>query len=272
MVVEVKNSKGTVLMARVSSSDALNFVRTVELPPPPKGEALGAGAEFVPNETQDQAVIVGSDIISFVKGVTDSRRQDLINSALLAQLVANKQVPDPTHVFTWYGAYFDALTNIGWTIQDRQFVDHVESSSDLEAHRAILSLATGLLGPSAPALKVITSTLQALQQMGEDSPWITIFNRESQFLKTVRFQVTLAEDAPGGQFLVTLMAFGVVAESRLTQVLFLKFRANDVRLKHSSGKVTINTVVLDSIREEMSNRLAGFAADYIRGLPDLQPS
>jgi hypothetical protein len=43
---------------------------------------------------KDQAVIVGSEITSFVKGVTPEQGQDIINSALLAQLVAKKRVPD----------------------------------------------------------------------------------------------------------------------------------------------------------------------------------
>jgi hypothetical protein len=105
--------------------------------------------------------------------------------------------------------------------------------------------------------------------MDENSPWITLFNRESQFAKSARFQVTLAEQQPDAQFLVTLMAFGLVAASTLTQVLFFKFKTNDVRLKHSSGKVTINTYVLDSIREAVKDRIAGFSSDFIQALPSL---
>ena len=65
------------------------------------------------------------------------------------------------------------------------------------------------------------------------------------------------------------MAFGLLAETTLTQVLFFKFNSSDVRLKHSSGKVTINTTVLDNIRDAVSQRIAKFSADYVRGLPDL---
>jgi hypothetical protein len=36
---------------------------------------------------KDQAVIVESETTSFVKGITPEQRQDIINSALLAQLV-----------------------------------------------------------------------------------------------------------------------------------------------------------------------------------------
>jgi len=113
----------------ISSKTALAFVRDAELPPTPraakakaKGQAKGFAAtaktaapvaEFDFDKNKDQALVVGSDIISFVKGVTEERRQDLANSALLAQLVANNKVRNKAHVFAWYDAYFDALTNIG---------------------------------------------------------------------------------------------------------------------------------------------------------------
>jgi hypothetical protein len=252
-----------------ASPSALNFVRTVELPPAPRDLARREVAHFDFQKAKDQALVVGSDIISFVSGVTPERREDIVNSALLAQLVATKRVKDSTHVFTWYDHYFDTLTNIGWAIQDRQFVDHVESSQNLQAHKVIIELATTLLGPQAAALTLVKQTLEALQKMDVNSPWITVFNRESQFAKTARFQVTLAEEKPDGQFLVTLMAFGIVAQSTLTQLLFFKFKSNDVRLKHSSGKVTIKTHVLDSIREMVKERIGAFADDFIKGLPTL---
>src|SRR5262245_2715396 len=86
-------------MHKASSSEALEFVRNVELPSVSKYEAPQDVAEFDFKKDKDQALVVGSDIISFVKGVTEERRKDIVNSALLAQLVANKKVPNITHVF-----------------------------------------------------------------------------------------------------------------------------------------------------------------------------
>jgi hypothetical protein len=253
-----------------SASDALEFVETVELPTPPRSEAdLEAAAAFDFDKAKSQALVVGSDIVSFVKGVTEERRLDIVNSALLAQLVAKKRVPNATQIFPWYDAYFDALSNIGWVIQDREFSEHKETSADFQAHEAILTIAASLLGPNVAALQVIKATLNALKQMRDNSPFIRLFNRESQYAKTARFQIMLAEQAESAQFLVTLMAFGLVAEATFTQVLFFKFRSNAVELKHSSGKVTINPTVLESVRDAMKRKLAAYAKDYVAKLPDL---
>ena len=218
---------------------------------------------------KDQAVIVGSEITSFVKGVTPEQRQDIINSTLLAQLVAKKRVPDATDIYRWYDQYFDVLSNIGWLIQDRQFATYSESSDGFEAHQAIIDVAKTLLGPNLAALAVVQSALASLKSMSENSPWITLFNRESKVAKTARFQVSVAERAQDGQFLVSLLAFGLEAQSELTQVLFFRFMTNDARLKHYSGKVTIDSDVLAGVRQAIKEKVVSFAGGYVRALPDL---
>jgi hypothetical protein len=105
--------------------------------------------------------------------------------------------------------------------------------------------------------------------MSAESPWITIFNRESQSAQTARFQVTLAEQGEEDQFLVSLMAFGLEAKATLTQVLFFKFKSSEASLKHYSGKVTIDTHVLTNVRDLIKNKIATHAIDYIMALPDL---
>lgn len=65
------------------------------------------------------------------------------------------------------------------------------------------------------------------------------------------------------------MAFGLTARSTLTQVLFFKFQSTDVTLKHRSGKVTIVADVLESVRDAISTKIARFATDHVRSLPDL---
>jgi len=39
-------------------------------------------------------------------------------------------------------------------------------------------------------------------------------------------------------------------------------------LKHYSGKVTINTDVLDSVRDAIASQLADHSAEFVKQLPD----
>lgn len=257
---------------KVTLESAANFVRTTELPPALAVEESAAVATDVsPTELADaknQASVVGSDIISFVSGVTVEQRQDLINSALLAQLVAKVQVPDRTKLYDWYNAYFEVLKQIGWVIQSEQFATYQASSIGFEAHEAIIGLATTLLGAAPAALAVVKATLDALKNMkaNANSPWLRIFNRESQSGQTAHFQVTLADK---GQFLVTLMAFGLEAKSTLTQVLFFKIHTSEDILKNYSGKISINSKILAGVRDQIEKKLVDHVNAYVKNLPDL---
>src|SRR5262245_40695599 len=133
-------------MSTVSEARALEFVRRAALPPQPRGrmEETGAAVTAALDAAKNQAAVVGSDIISFVQGVTPERRRAAIHSSLLAQLVAKQRVPDQRDIYAWYIAYFDVLANIGWSIQDKGFATYAEYTQGFEAHEAILQIAATL--------------------------------------------------------------------------------------------------------------------------------
>jgi hypothetical protein len=256
-------------MSSVTPTQARAYLDSLALP-----SRRDAGFEGVPPSTvfdqaKNQALVAGSDIVSIVKGVTPERREYLANSAVLAQLVANQKVKDPTKIYEWYDAYFDVLTNIGWAVQDRGFVTYTETRDNLEAHEAIIQIATVLLGPGTTALLLVKTTLDALKAMNKDSPWITIFSREAEKAHAARFQVMLADQTEHGQLLVSLMAFGLEASRAITQVLFFKFQSNDVTLKTCSGKVTISSDVLDAARDKVRDLVKNHAVNYLKELPQL---
>jgi hypothetical protein len=219
--------------------------------------------------THNAAAVVGSDVVAFVEGVTPERREAIVNSSMLAQLVATQKVGDPSKIYEWYDAYFDVLANIGWVIEDRGFAEYQQRADNFAAHEAILAVAATLLGGAPTALALVTSAINALKKVDESTPWITIFSRESQHAKAARFQVSLAEQQVDGQFLVTLMAFGLEATSSITQVLLFRVRHDEARLRQYSGKVTINTTVLDGLRDALRQKLVAHATDFVAALPPL---
>jgi hypothetical protein len=84
-------------MVTITPGTARQFLHALELPP-----STARGFEAAPlidfNEQKNQAMVVASDIVSFVKGVSVERRQDITNACLLAQLAANKKVPDRSRI------------------------------------------------------------------------------------------------------------------------------------------------------------------------------
>ena len=94
-------------MTTVASARA--FVSSAELPAVlpsvlADGDAV-AMPDFAFDTAKEQAAVVGSDVISFITGITPEQRSDLVNATLLAQLVAKKKHPLPQDikgVIAWY--------------------------------------------------------------------------------------------------------------------------------------------------------------------------
>jgi hypothetical protein len=252
-------------------ADARTHVANVTLPdPPPKVLSDNPPTpDFVFNAAKEQAVVAGSDVISFVKGLTPEQRSDLVNASLLAQLAAKKKFPAPQDfegVKAWYQKYFDVLSNIGFVIQDQGFAEYKETADTFEAHEAILDVAAAILGPASSALKIVTTTLQSLKKMDTDSPFLTLFHRESRSARTARFQVTLADEDETAQLRIRLMAFGIEAKAAVTQVLFFRFKQNESSLHHHSGTVTINSTILGGVRDDIAKKLGVFTKTAVAGL------
>jgi hypothetical protein len=260
-------------MNSITAASALDFVARAELPPIRRtrsSEADAGESEPVLFATEkNQATVVGSSIVSFATGVPAAQREAISNSTLLAQLLAKRKVTDPRRMDEWYDAYFDVLTNIGWVLQDKSLSEYRESSTDFESHKAIMAVATTLLGPAPAALALVKTTVDAIQSMDSRTPWLTIFSRESQSARAARFQIGLAEQDASGQTFVSLMAFSLDARATITQLLFFKAKASDVTLRHCSGRVTINTAILETAHTAIKDRLKSHVSDYVRALPEL---
>lgn len=261
-------------MTKDPGASALDFVSTLELPAAPaplEGPVEDStGAAF--QTAKNQASVVGSELISFVKGVTPETRQAIANSALLAQLAANKAVPSNGDIYRWYDRYFDVLGKIGWIVQDRGFTTYKATGNGFEAHEAILDVAASLLGPAATSAVILNETIKALRSLKDaNSPLITVFDRQSQHAQAARFQVSLVQDNADKDFLVALLAFGLEANTKVTQVLFFRYRSSDAILKHMSGKVTITPEIMARVAPAIEAKVAAFQTSFVRtlDLPDV---
>lgn len=110
-----------------ATTTALQFVEAAELPEAPAARfGFERSAEVALDEARDQAAVVGSEIISFVRGVSRERRRDIVNASLFAQLIAKKKVAEPANleeIAAWYNSYFDVLAHLGFSIWNARRVE-----------------------------------------------------------------------------------------------------------------------------------------------------
>jgi hypothetical protein len=251
-------------MAVITPAISSAFVQSVKLPAAPRRtRALADTPPVELKATDAQSLVVGSGLIVAAANVPVQTREDLINCTLFAQLAASGTVSDPTQVSKWYDAYFRTLTALGWAQSDTQFEEYAFSSQNAEAHKAIMKVLAVLLGPQAAVLAVVQTAIEALQSMNENSPWITLFDRQSKIGKSAHFQVATAQLDPSGLLQTALVAFDLKATSTLTQVLFFKFSSSSTSLKFASGKATIYEAALKDQREAIAARLAAYRTAYV---------
>ena len=164
------------------------------------------------DKAKNQALVVGSGVFAFAKGVDAEVREAISASALLAQLVANKRAPKDKPL-KWFEEYSSVLQNIGWTLQSKDWTDYTAKGTAVEVHEKIIEVMTVALGPSVAATAILAATVKALRGMNSGSSWFTIFSRESQKAKIARFQVGLVETGPDSDVFVSLLGCLIKAEN-----------------------------------------------------------
>lgn len=229
----------------------------------------GDDAEKVFDQAKNQAQVVGSGVFSFATGVTPQVREAISDTALLAQLVANKRVDVAADPLRWFREYGDVLQNLGWTLQEGSWDDYSTGGTAVEVHEKIVEIMTALLGPGATALKIITTTVAALKGMKSDSSWITIFSRETQKAKLARFQVGLVTTEPTGEVFVHLLMTYIQAKKSITQVLVFKYKEDKAKFQASSGKISINRTALEGVLPAVRAKIAAYQASYLSSIKDL---
>ena len=96
-------------------------------------------AEEAATSGEEEGYINNKSIISFVSNVSGQNRQDVLNSVLLAQLVADFKVPltpDITEeqLIQWYEEFIKVLNGVGWVNEKKEFskFDAGESIFEME--------------------------------------------------------------------------------------------------------------------------------------------
>jgi hypothetical protein len=254
------------------SNRAVEFVRSIDLSGTPRGllaQNAATEASEIFASAKSQAQVVGSGLFSFAKGVTPDTREAISNSALLAQLVANKRVSAEQAPTEWYAAYQDVLQNIGWVLQDRGWADYTAEGIAVEVHQKVLEVLQIALGPSAAALSIIRSAIDVLQAMTPGTSWFTIFNRESQHARIARFQIGLVETDEAADAFVSMLACLIEARAAVTEVLVFKFRSEHASFKANSAKVSINSAALQELLPAIRTKVRAYQADYVSSIKDI---
>ncbi len=256
---------------RLSPEQSRRFVESLTIDPPERTRGAKAIAESLeslkPTYTESQqAVVIGSQIAEFEAGIPAAMRSQISNSFLLAQLAAKKMISqNGGGAREWFEKYVDVLTSIGWIGEGIAVAGHEVRGDTLQAHKEIVTVIATALGPAAAAASVVLAALNGLKEMTENSPWITLFDRQSQS-KTVQ-QFHCARPGGGqrctcrGLGLFRTFGVGISHPGAVLQVLFVQCQTAP-----SSSQLSMNEAAFDEVKDLVKEKIAEHVSGMISAI------
>jgi hypothetical protein len=245
----------------ITGVTATAFVRKTQLPPVSRGITESDATPVTFDPDKDQAWVVGPQIFSFMRGVTAERREMISTSALFASLAADAAT-QAIKSDAWYRAYSNALTNLGWVLQETTRRSFDQEHKGSKVHEAVIEFIVAL-GVGGTALTVVTAALKAMQKVDDNKPWITLFDRQTRSEDIIGFQVGLVDQTAEGDFQVKLMSFSLKLAKTRTQVLFIDFATFGVHMDSIGSTVTVSDGVLQDAMSALKERLKAYVRSYV---------
>ncbi len=245
----------------ITKLTAIQFAQKEELPPISKDIGAVQPPPLTFDPDKDQAWVVGPQIFSFIKGVTAERREMIANSALFASLVADA-TGKQRESEAWYTTYTNALTRLGWVLQDSTNRHYDQEHKGSTVHEAVLEF-VAVLGVGGTALGIVTAALKAMQKVGDNKPWITLFDRQTNSENLTGFQVGLVSQDANADFQIKLMSFTLKLTQINTQILFIKFDTFGVHMDARGSSVTVSDEILREALPALKARLKSYVSSYV---------
>jgi hypothetical protein len=242
----------------------IQYVRELELLEPKesfpmeRGELESAGAKMI--DGAEQSFVNAKSLISFVSAVSEQRRNDVLNSVLLAQLAANKKFPGDEQTIDWYKEFVRVLNNLGWAIEAAEFSNFTSAGTVFEVENAIIDILTVAFGSAF--IPIILKTLSAIKGLSDGNGRITAFEKNTHSLSKGAFQIGLANETNGSVSL-DIGTFLLTSSNEIKRILFFKSTEDKTSLDYCSRKGVLNDDVYATIRDAVETKLGTKATDFI---------
>lgn len=248
-----------------SASEIQDYVTSLDLPRP-RSTRAAAEPPKVTFKEEKEVVAVGPQLTEFSDTVPVELRPLISNSMLLAQLAADKSASQTDNVLDWHKKYRDVLAKVGWQVSDAEEKRREINDKNLSVHKAIIPVLTTLLGPAAAAASMVVTVLDGLHKMDADSPWITLFDRQSQHVHGAKFQISYVDADASGSASIKLLSCAIKAERTISQVLFFKFSSQRAEMHDLESTLRTNRDVLNAGKDSIAAKVSHFINDFVENI------
>lgn len=231
---------------------------------PSMAEADGA-VNTIDIDGLPDGVVTGSNLIQFPAGANAELKSSVALSLLAAQRVASNDpvVASPTQ---WLERHNTVLQNLNWRLDKGGTAKSEFKSINAAVHQAIIPFITAALGGAAAASLIVTA-LEQLQTMDKDSPWITLFDRQSRRFEVTEYMFSVVQ-VEGSTVTLKLAAARLDATYGITQVLFFKIKSQGATFEQANQEFITDAAMLTDMNSDLKVKLMALTKSFIRSLPD----
>ncbi|MBD2513138.1 hypothetical protein H6G91_39290 [Nostoc muscorum FACHB-395] len=214
------------------------------------------------NDTPGAAANAGS-LVSFVSGLTQEHKSDVLNSTLLAQLAATKKYDRFKQTRQWYEFYTSVLAQVGWVVPAFAYREYSPSGSSFLVADAIIEILKAIA--TGNEMDILVTSLNALKNNPKNEGSLTLFEQQSFPENLGTFQVLpVGED--DGQLVMAMSALEFRADKHVTRFLWFSWSNVSTKLFQSSQKAVLNEDVYSRVRAEVIKKLGDRASQYIKDI------
>lgn len=210
-------------------------------------------------------IVTGSNLIQFPSRATSELKSSVALSLLAAQRVASND-PVIASPAQWLERHNTVLQNLNWRVEGGGTAVSEFKTLNAAVHEAIIPFITAALGGAAAASLIVTA-LEQMKKMDKDSPWITLFDRQSRRFQVTEYQFSVVQ-VVGDTVHLKLAAARLDAKFGLTQVLFFKIKSQDAKFEQANQSLSTEAAMLAEMNGDLKAKLMTLTKSFIRSLPD----
>jgi hypothetical protein len=211
-------------------------------------------------------LVTGSNLVQFPTAASGELKSSVALSLLLAQRVASTDTAIATPQ-QWIQKHNTVLTNLNWLDEGGGVVESKFNNINVAVHQAIIPFLTAAFGGALAAGSLIITALQQLQNMDKNSPWITLFDRQSQRFNVTEYMFTVV-DIQGDLVRVSMASARLDASFGTIQVLFFKVTNQDAKFESASGKFSAQSGLITDMNSDLQTKLQALTRSFIASVPD----